>query len=131
VRLIVDDWVDDARMSNDSEIPNATLEDIRAAIKHLDQHRHTMVGLADERGNLIIGGGAGFFVVSGTLADDTVITLRSPEESDPGAYVSIVTGGQEGHFPTKHVVSLDRALKAAEAFLTGADLFAVLPWDVG
>jgi hypothetical protein len=109
------------------DIEDPTNEQIVEAIRRLDQERYTMVGLISEKGDLLVGGGTGRYVCSGTLADGTVITLTREVHSDSPP-ISVVTGGQEGAFPASFVVGFEEAMQGVKSFIADEALRPPLTW---
>ena len=77
---------------------------------------------------LAIGGGPDKFVVSGEDGEGRYPILRTGSELSEGS-IEVVVGGQAGHFPRRHVVSLDEALVAAEAFFISGRFDGQTAWD--
>lgn len=113
MRLSTDNW--EARRQTVSRSDAEDWHEVEAAIRTLDQQRRTSVILGDRDGpQLIIGGGAGRYVVSIAWPDDEAVTLTRPV-TRPGS-VTLVAGGSEGVFREHEVVNLEAALAAARYF---------------
>lgn len=124
-RMVQDDWQGPAVREKDTERP--TEEQVRQAIKKLDNTRYTIVGLhADGEAYILIGGGGGKYVVTGTLDGSDFFSLCSMAKEE--VQIRLFIGGQDGEYPSSTVVDFDSACAAALYFLREGRLAPELTW---
>lgn len=120
--LIICEWVGVCK--NDVEIPHPAWEQVESAVRALNNRNINDVYLQPHASSdevwMVIGGGAGRYLVTGATSHERFPTLVNPKRA-PGGYERLVVGGQEGEYPVEWIVDLEAALVAAHAFyLTGA-----------
>jgi hypothetical protein len=100
-------------------ITSPTLAQVEAAIRRLDNAGFNDLYLEpiaeDTETWLCIGGGAGRYLVSGSLSNQRFPTLLDPARQAQPAE-ELVVGGQEGTYPRNQVHDLNTALRAAREF---------------
>ena len=103
---------------------------IQERIARLDAREFTMVTLAGEgEAHMAIGGGAGRYVVYATRDNMSFDNLVDPARG--AAMERVVAGGQEGEYPARQVVSLEKALEAAREYAETGTSSAGLQWEQG
>jgi len=94
-------------------------EDVEAAVRALDNSSFNDVYLhpsaADLGTYLCIGGGAGRYVVTGSISNEVFQTFLDPD-LPPDPQEALVVGGQEGLYAHNWVHNLEDALCATRAF---------------
>jgi hypothetical protein len=126
-RLTYDRWVGNRDQGTTVERPSWPA--IQERIARLDAREHTIVTLAGDDGeaHLTIGGGGGRYVVyamrDNMSFDNLVDTARGP------ALERVVAGGQEGEYPARQVVSLEKAVEAAREYAETGGLSSALQWE--
>lgn len=112
-RLECDEWDEGRDIGRAIEGP--TLDDVQAAIKALDQERHTLLRLVLRNGAyMVVGGGRENVIVYVVVSDQRAVNLNTERFtfwSDPP--VKIVAGGQAGDYETRYIVTLDEVFDAA------------------
>jgi len=99
---------------------------VEAALRRLDNHRFTMVGLSvDEDHYMLVGGGAGTYVCTIHNRDEDLNLLVSGGAT--GDPVTIVAG-QGTEYPTDEVVDLPTVLAAVRAYYTTGVASSQLDW---
>jgi Immunity protein Imm1 len=107
---------------------DATWEDVERALNRLDAHEYTIIAIqADGEAHLVIGGGAGHYVVYATFDNNEFWNLLSAQTS--ARVVLLNVGGQEGDYLTKQVVTVDLAVAAAKTFFLHGELDPSLLWE--
>ena len=109
-------------------VGNPTWQQVESAIRALDAADYNDIMMipvvANEGTWLAVGGGAGRYVVTGsiehnrfpTVVREPGIGLKRHEEENE----MVMVGGQEGDYPRRWIVDLETAMRAARAFhLTG------------
>jgi hypothetical protein len=113
--LRVCEWRGDRRI--DHEAPDPTWEEVEKAIRTLNNRDVNDVYLSadaeDDEEFLCIGGGDGRYVVTGAF-EETFPTVVDPGRGS--GEEPLVVGGQEGSYPSRMIVSLDVALRAARSY---------------
>ena len=80
---------------------------------------------SDPETYLAVGGGAGRYLVTGSINNEHFPTLVcGSSKSD----VSLVVGGQEGIYPSNAVVNLEAAISAVKAFYEKGDFDCGINW---
>ncbi|MEO0479454.1 MAG: Imm1 family immunity protein [Planctomycetota bacterium] len=108
-------------------IASPTETDFRRALTTLDARERTLLSLTrDESTVLMVGGGAGQYVVTASVRPDEHWALRG---SAP-AYgeIELTAGGQPGLFDASQVVDFDQALLAGLWFLASGALDPRQEW---
>ena len=112
--LTICEWKGTGRI--DHEAPDPTWEEIEKGIRALNNRDVNDVYLYADAENdeefLCIGGGDGRYVVTGAY-EESFPTVVDPER---GGEELLVVGGQEGSYPSRMIVSLDVALRAARSY---------------
>ncbi len=122
--LSTDDW--QGVRSGQTTTPDATWDDVEAALRALDGKRRTQLMVEhDDTSNIVVGGGAGAYNVCITTADEIFYTLR--DRSKQGT-TELVAGGQRGVYPAETVVDLDMAQRAVRVFYELGLADATLDW---
>jgi hypothetical protein len=125
-RVVIDEWA--GVHANEREIRAPGVDDVLRLFQKLDASVHTHLALEARDGtNLVIGGGAGRYVVYVATPDQQFWNLLS-EPSKTGV-VLLHVGGQEGDFPARQVVGEQQALLAARTFLSDGKLDPTLIWE--
>jgi len=126
VVMACDKW--DGVLSHEEEFDNPSQGDFDRALDNMDARIHTMVTLqTEDQRQMIIGGGAGQYVVCATFGKDEFWSLLRPEPGE--SIVMLNAGGQEGDYPERQVVDKERARRAAHAFLVTRELDPALLWE--
>jgi hypothetical protein len=115
--LTICHWSDVSR--SDEVITNPAWGEVDAAIRLLDNHERNDIYLRPIRAAkdtyLAVGGGAGRYVVSGSMEGRRFPTLENPSGSE-AELVPVCVGGQLGEYPSRYVVDLSVALAAVRSF---------------
>jgi hypothetical protein len=117
VEMIGDNW--SGSHSGEWKVTDPDTATAHAAIRALDGMAKTSLTFTIDEPfrQLTVAGGPDAFVVSGELADESIIDLTNPQ-ADPGAEpVEMVCGGNRATFNASQVVGVDQAIAAADAFL--------------
>jgi G:T/U-mismatch repair DNA glycosylase len=102
-----------------TELDRPSWEAVDAAIRALDNASRNDLYLTPHRADpdtyLSIGGGAGRYIVTGSIKSEQFPTVIDPTKAaEPSEHV--VVGGQSGQYAGNRVLDLDTALRAAQAF---------------
>jgi hypothetical protein len=109
-------------------IENPSWEQIEKAIRNLDGEHKTIVTLeASDEIHMAIGGGPEQYIVYATFRDMEFYTLV--DLSKPEGREMLVTGGQEGDYPSKQCVDLNTTLSAAKTFAELGALENSVSWE--
>lgn len=131
--LDCDKWVGAHNMG--SIIENPTWLEIEAAIRALDQARHTLVRLFIADGAyMAIGGGRGDYIATVTAETGHSVTLNAegytyhfpPRRTAPT--IKIVIGGQAGDYATRYVLILEDATDSAMGWAYTGGLNSCRSW---
>ncbi|GIF72557.1 Imm1 family immunity protein [Asanoa siamensis] len=127
VRLECDRWHDGCADHLLAESP--TVRDLVAAVRALDQRRHTEIVVTGHDGQyLAVEGGAGRYLVHlGSDEHDDVIVVRATD-AEPGE-VAIVAAGRIRRVPRRDVVDLATALRAVRTFAVDGSADPGLHWE--
>ena len=102
-------------------VTRPTLEQVFDAVRRLDNAVFNDLYLEPDGSLgdtwLCVGGGAGRYVLSGTISDERFSTLIDPARAVP-LDQALVIGGQKGTYPGNQVHDLNTALQAVRAFWT-------------
>jgi hypothetical protein len=113
--------------TEDWELDNPSPADVDEALDRLDASAYTMMSLECPNGrHLMIGGGAGQYVVSATLETERFWVLLRAEPARGTVFLN--TGGQEGDFPASQVVAKAQAHQAAHVFLETGEMDEDQQW---
>jgi hypothetical protein len=109
-----------ARVERDV-VTRPTLEQVVAAVQRLDNRAFNDLylepdGSADDTW-LCVGGGAGRYLLSGSISNERFPTLVDPARQ-PEPVEALVVGGQEGSYPGNQVHGLKTALDVVRGFWT-------------
>lgn len=117
VEMIGDNW--SGSRSGEWRVADPDTASVHAAIRALDGKVKTSVTLAfdDPYRQLTVAGGPDQVVVSGELADESIIDLTNPEAAADAAPVELVCGGNRATFNATQVVGIDQAIEAVDDFL--------------
>jgi hypothetical protein len=106
------------------------LADVEAAIRRLDQHRHSICTLRLVNGrHLVVGGGSGRYIVYVDNRDETFEEARRRDPGDAGPNLSLTIGGQEGDYPAEAVLDLERTWTVARRLLVDGLLDDGVAWQ--
>ena len=115
--LTVCEWVGPSMQATELERPQWEVVD--EAIRALDNASRNDIYLTPSRADpetyLAIGGGAGRYIVTGSVKNKEFPTVIDPAKGTEPVEI-IVVGGQSGRYPANWVLDLDTALRAARAF---------------
>jgi hypothetical protein len=101
---------------------------VETYIRQLDGLTRTLVTLIGPgEASLAVGGGRKFYVVYATLDGTVFYSLVNPDGD--ATEREIVAGGQPAAYPTRYLVPVDDALRAALSFAESGRLAAELPWS--
>ncbi len=110
------------------EVVDPTPLALTELIRRLDADAWTEVTVSAAQDRyLMIGGGAGQYVVCAALDDSAFWNLVSNEQASGTVYVT--AGGQKGDYPARHVVGFEQANAAARAFLADQRLDPEQTWE--
>ena len=124
--ISADRWADVYNYEEKTASPE--IADLHRLVKRLDGKEYTIVTLSgDGDAHMAIGGGAGQYVVYATYDNMKFWNLLSAAPSKNMVLLNV--GGQEGDYPSRHVVSIDMALQAARVFLETGQLDHTLIWE--
>lgn len=124
--MLGDQWSGVFNQQWQSESP--TSEDFLSALRSLDESRHTMLTIqAGDEAHLTVAGGNGRYVVYATFDNEEFWNLLGSDSSTET--VMLNAGGQEGDFPTRQIVDLDKALSAGLVFLESRQLDPSQQWE--
>lgn len=127
-RMVADRW-NGVRCTEDETLM-PTAEVLGAALRELDARSRTLICLYGQDGtDLTIGGGAGQYVVFASTAEEQFWNLVNQAMAPDSGVVLLNTGGQEGDFPARQVVTQPQALQAAQTFLQTGALDDSLCWE--
>jgi hypothetical protein len=101
---------------------------IRDRILALDGDARTLVILYGKDAHLAVGGDCATGLVVYATFDNQVFHQLSTGEEDGEQEVTVVAGGQPGQYPARHVVQVDDAVAAAQAFAADGRLLDCLVW---
>jgi hypothetical protein len=125
-RILGDHW--EGVLNREWSIDEASSADLDRALDQLDALTYTMVTIqADGERHLTIGGGAGQYVVYATFDNEEFWNLLRSQPTV--GTVLLNAGGQQGDFPTAHVVDKEQARAAGRAFLDACHLDPTQQWQ--
>jgi hypothetical protein len=128
-RLQICDWSN--LQKRDTEIPFPKWIQVEEAICALNNNNLNDLYLIPQVGSLEtflgVGGGAGRYLVTGSIAGNSFPTLVDSECAD-NTLAPLVVGGQLGEYPRNWLISLDTALAAAHAFYNAGGFDCGVPW---
>ena len=112
------------------EMEEPSESQVVAEIRRLDGRRLTMATLsAPDWSSLSIGGGAGYYNVCWTTADEEFYSLADPMISpEEEGQRDLVVGGQLGFYPRRFIVPEFQAITAALEFLHDGLRTTTLQW---
>jgi hypothetical protein len=115
--LTVCEWVGRSMRQVETERP--TWEAVESAVRALDNASRNDVYLIPDKGDretyLCIGGGAGRYLATGSIRNESFPTVVDPSKLQ-GPPQELVVGGQRGQYPSHWILDLATALRAARAF---------------
>ena len=127
--LTICEWAGPARHTTDVDQPG--WEAVDAAVRALDNACRNDLYLtpqkADPETYLCIGGGAGRYIVTGSIRNEEFPTVIDPSKAAEPEEV-LVVGGQSGCFPGNWAVDLDTALRAARSFHATGEFAGEVTW---
>ncbi|MDG4825381.1 Imm1 family immunity protein [Asanoa sp. WMMD1127] len=115
-------------------IASPAIEDVVAALRALDQRRHTELTVEDTAGAYIaVGGGLGVFhVYVGALDHEDRVVLQRPRAGGEGsAPVELMVDGRSRSFAPEDVVDEETALAAVREFMAAGRPHPDLEWRTG
>ncbi len=98
-----------------------------SSLAKLDGRNNTVLTIAVRGNRLLIGGGAGMYIVSAFTNEDTWFELVGDDQAT--GEVSMVIGGQRVPQPVRYIVDGERALKAARFFSRAGNLDEGESWE--
>ena len=102
-----------------ADILYPTWDQVEDAIRCLDEHDRNDLYLRPSASNpetyLAVGGGAGRYLVTGSIENERFPTVVKDGDGDGGCEI-LVVGGQSGDYPRNWIVDLDTALAATRSF---------------
>lgn len=110
-------------------INGPSLADLDQAIDRLDAEEFTLLSInpaGEECPHLMVGGGAGRYVVHATYDNLEFFSVFRREDVEGRSL--LCAGGQEGDFPSVQVVDKADAVCAARCFLVSGELEPSLRW---
>jgi hypothetical protein len=118
-RLTLCEWRGGRR--SDHVVLHPSLADVEAAVRRLDNRAFNDLYLQPSAGDadtyLCVGGGAGSYLLAGSVGNQRFPTLVDPRlPAEPTELLFI--GGQEGEYPRNWVHGLETALDTARIFWT-------------
>ncbi len=108
------------------EATHPALDETEAAFARLDGRVRTLLSLYGADASLMVGGGAGRYIVSHQFGDHSW-TLTTPAAK--AGRVLLAAGGQEGEYPEHLIVDRETALRALRAFFVDGSRDAGLDWE--
>ena len=128
-QLAVYEWRGTGVTKTISEQPS--WEAVESAIRALNNRERNDLYLTPSPGDpetyLCIGGGAGRYVVAGSVRNLEFPTILDDSKS-PDPRQRLTVGGQEGEYPANQVVDLETALSAAREFFEAGGFSESGPW---
>lgn len=128
--LTISDW--GSAQERDKMIENPTWPEIESAIRALNNENLNDLYLHPEKNNietyLCVGGGAGRYVLTGSINNQSFPTLADPERSTTPS-VELVVGGQLGDYPTNWVMDLCTTLQTTRAFYDAGGFNCGVSWQ--
>ena len=102
-------------------VSRPTLEQVFDAVRRLDNAVFNDLYLEPDGSSgdawLCVGGGAGRYVLTGSISDERFPTLVDPARAGEPS-LALVVGGQKGSYPGNQVHDLNTALEAVRTFWT-------------
>jgi len=125
-KLVTDSW--NERLVEETAQESPSWDDVVAAIKRLDADKRTLVA-ADGWGEtqMLIGGGAGRYVVWVRTSDEEQFTLINDNAEATGRAL-LNAGGQVGNYPSQEIVDYETAVQAANWFYEHNEPAPQLVW---
>jgi hypothetical protein len=127
--LALFEWSASAR--RDSVVSNPTWQQIGSAIRALNNDNlndlYLYPSASDSETYLAIGGGAGRYILTGSIKNESFPTLVNSAR-EPMPYARLVVGGQLGDFPANWVVDLAAALETAKSFVAAGGFLSGTQW---
>ncbi len=115
--LTICEWID--RSVKHTEVKNPSWCEIEEAIRSLNNgERNDIYLVPDENAPetyLGIGGGAGRYLVTGSVRNERFPTIVDPNK-EPTPKELLLVGGQDGDYPANWIIDLETALRAAKVF---------------
>ena len=108
-----------------------TIDHVMAALRDLDQERHTEVTVGDDTGAYVtVGGGCGFYhVYMGADDHDDRVVLQRPVSTGSGSEpADVVMDGRLQRFAARDIVDLDSAVEVVAEFIRTGRPSLDLPW---
>jgi hypothetical protein len=113
-KLIRDKWK--GRRSEEIITDSPGWSDVQSAVAALDADQHTLVAVEGwGKSEMLIGGGAGKYIVSIATNPDRLFTLINAD-GQTTEYVRLKAGGQTANYPANEVVDFEKAIQAAGWF---------------
>ena len=127
-RLCISKWDKTTRL--DEDIDHPSWHQVETAIRRLNGLEWNDLLMVPKASNpetwLAVGGGAGKYVVTGSIDAERFPTVVKTSGSGLKRHREkerefVMVGGQEGDYPSRMIVDLETALKAAQAFHATAE----------
>lgn len=126
--MTVCEWVGSSMRT--TEVDEPSWESVAAAIHALDNagrnDRYLVPEKAKPETYLCIGGGAGRYIVTGSIASEAFPTVIDPARAAEPSEL-LVVGGQSGQYPSNWILDLT-TLKAARQFHTTGQFEGEVTW---
>ena len=128
-KLTISDWA--ATGERDTFIEKPSWSQIEGAVRALNNENLNDLYLYPEENNpetyLCVGGGAGRYVLTGSINNNSFPTLVDPIRS-PTPTTSLVVGGQPGDYPSNWIMDLSTTLKTTKAFFDAGGFQCGVIW---
>lgn len=127
--LTISDW--GAAQERDTLVENPSWSQVENAAHSLNNRNLNDLYLQPEENSaethLYIGGGAGRYILSGSINNESFPTLVDPARP-PSPNVQLVVGGQLGDYPNNWVLDLSTTLQTARAFFDAGSFNCGVTW---
>ncbi len=126
--LRLSDW---AASERESILRYPTWPQVEAAIRALNNDNLNDLYLQPDENDpatyLAIGGGAGRYILTGSIKNETFPTLVGTDRP-PAPQVQLVVGGQLGDYPGNWVTDLSTTLETTKLFVEAGGFESNVPW---
>jgi len=127
-KLTISDW--GATGERDTFIEKPSWPQVERAVCALNNENLNDLYLYPEENNaetyLCVGGGAGRYILTGSINNRTFPTLVDPSRSS--TTTSLVVGGQPGDYPSNWIADLSTTLKTTKAFFDAGIFECGVTW---